>query len=179
MVYHATTCFRHSKSWNEKKNTIKTYICSPRYFVFFSYYTNAKREYHDHAQADFDFRQVHVIWWLSYCQVEEKISVEPWIDHRIGEFLFSEERKRQWCDRPSKWKRHFDEIFVSGYTWSCHNDNFQCSQWRKFHQNDISVSVDYSRVRPFPWWGFPVLALSVKMCEFIIKSCLLYTLITQ
>ena len=60
-----------------KKNTIKTYICSPRYFVFFSYYTNAKREYHDHAQADFDFRQVHVIWWLSYCQVEEKIGVEP------------------------------------------------------------------------------------------------------
>ena len=58
-----------------KKNT---YICSPRYFVFFSYYTNAKREYHDHAQADFDFGQVHVIWWLSYCQVEEKISVEPW-----------------------------------------------------------------------------------------------------
>ena len=55
----------------------QTYICSPRYFVFFSYYTNAKREYHDDAQADFDFGQVHVIWWLSYYQVEEKISVEP------------------------------------------------------------------------------------------------------
>ena len=55
----------------------KPYICSPRYVVFFSYYTNAKREYHDDAQADFDFGQVHVIWWLSYCQVEEKISVEP------------------------------------------------------------------------------------------------------
>ena len=32
----------------------------------------------DYAQADFDFGQVHVIWWLSYCQVVEKISVEPW-----------------------------------------------------------------------------------------------------
>ena len=37
-----------------------------------------KREYYDYAQADFDFGQVHVIWWLSYCQVGEKISVEPW-----------------------------------------------------------------------------------------------------
>ena len=30
--------------------------------------------------------------------------------------------------------RHFDAIFVTGCTESCHNDNFQCSQWRKFHQ---------------------------------------------
>ena len=38
--------------------------------------------------------------------------------------------------------RHFDEIFVTGCTGSCHFDNFQCSQWWKFHQNeDISVSV--------------------------------------
>ena len=32
--------------------------------------------------------------------------------------------------------------FVTGCTGSCQNDNFQCSQWQKFHQNDnISVSV--------------------------------------
>ena len=37
---------------------------------------------------------------------------------------------------------HFDEIFITGCTESCQNDNFQCSQWRKFRQNDdISVSV--------------------------------------
>ena len=37
---------------------------------------------------------------------------------------------------------HFDEIFVTGCTESCQNDNFQCSQWRKFHQNDnSSISV--------------------------------------
>ena len=41
-----------------------------------------------------------------------------------------------------KWKcHHFDEIII-GCTESCQNDNFQCSQWSKFHQNDnISVSV--------------------------------------
>ena len=31
---------------------------------------------------------------------------------------------------------HFDEIFVTGCTESCHFDNFRCSQWWKFHQND-------------------------------------------
>ena len=37
---------------------------------------------------------------------------------------------------------HFDEILITGCTGSCHFDNFQCSQWWKFHQNeDISVSV--------------------------------------
>ena len=42
--------------------------------------------------------------------------------------------------------RHFDEILIIGCTGSCHFDNFQCSQWWKFHQNeDISVSV-----RPMP-----------------------------
>ena len=38
--------------------------------------------------------------------------------------------------------RHFDEILIIGCTGSCHFDNFQCSQWWKFHQNeDISASV--------------------------------------
>ena len=42
---------------------------------------------------------------------------------------------------------HFDEIFITGCTESCQNDNFQCSQWWKFHQNDdIFVSVIYG-----PW----------------------------
>ena len=39
--------------------------------------------------------------------------------------------KQQYC--------HFEEIFLTGCTGSCHFDNFQCSQWGKFHQNnDIS-----------------------------------------
>ena len=42
---------------------------------------------------------------------------------------------------------HFDEIFIIGCTKSCQNDNFRCSQWWKFHQNDdIFVSVQL----PFP-----------------------------
>ena len=37
---------------------------------------------------------------------------------------------------------HFDEIFVIGCTESYQNDNFECSQWWKFRQNDdISLSV--------------------------------------
>ena len=37
---------------------------------------------------------------------------------------------------------HFDEILIIGCTGSCQNDNFQCSQWWKFSQNDdIYVSV--------------------------------------
>ena len=38
---------------------------------------------------------------------------------------------------------HFDDILITGCTGSCHFDNFQCSQWWKFHQNeDIFVSVN-------------------------------------
>ena len=38
--------------------------------------------------------------------------------------------------------RHFDAILIIGCTESCQNDNFQCNQWQKFHQNDhISISV--------------------------------------
>ena len=37
---------------------------------------------------------------------------------------------------------HFDEIFITACIGSCQNDNFQCSQWWKYHQNDdIFVSV--------------------------------------
>ena len=38
--------------------------------------------------------------------------------------------------------RHFDKIYIYGCTGKCHYNNFHCSQWRKFRQNDkISVSV--------------------------------------
>ena len=43
---------------------------------------------------------------------------------------------------------HFDEILITDCTESCHFDNFRCSQWLKFRQNDdISVSV-LSRLGP-------------------------------
>ena len=46
-------------------------------------------------------------------------------------------------DKSLKWKCcHFDKIFITDCTGSCQNDNFKCSQWWKFHQNDnIYVSV--------------------------------------
>ena len=53
----------------------------------------------------------------------------------------------KWCSIAQPLKRkchHFDEIFVTGCTESCHFDNFRCSQWWKFHQNDdIFVSVNW------------------------------------
>ena len=42
------------------------------------YFSLQNKRYHHHAQVDFDFGQVHIVWWLSDCQVGEKISVEPW-----------------------------------------------------------------------------------------------------
>ena len=36
----------------------------------------------------------------------------------------------------------FCRIFHTGFTRSCHLDNFQCSKWRKFCQNTISVWVN-------------------------------------
>ena len=36
-----------------------------------------KREFYRYAQVDFDFGKVHIVRWLSYCQVGEKISVGP------------------------------------------------------------------------------------------------------
>ena len=34
----------------------------------------------------------------------------------------------------------FDEIFATDFTGNCQNDNFLCSQWRKFRQNDFRFS---------------------------------------
>ena len=51
---------------------------------------------------------------------------------------------KRWHDKPFTETEccHFDEIFITGCTESCHFDNFQCSQWWRFHQNDdIFVSV--------------------------------------
>ena len=54
----------------EIRNWIKSYTVLPDFL-------SKKEEYYHNAQVDFDFGQVHIAWWLSYCQVEEKISVEP------------------------------------------------------------------------------------------------------
>ena len=52
-----------------------------------------------------------------------------------------------WCTLKRKCL-HFDEIIITGCTGSCQNDNFQCSQWWKFRQND-DIFVSVSRAPPF------------------------------
>ena len=52
---------------------------------------------------------------------------------------------------------HFDEIFITGCTGSCQNDNFQCSQWLKLRQNDdIFVSVNGTTITT-SWRRFDVI----------------------
>ena len=72
---------------------------------------------------------------------------------------------------------HFDEILITDCTESCHFDNFRCSQWWKFRQNDdISVSVSYTLVckwRPGRWLKtkIPVLtSMAIPMIK-IRRSC--------
>ena len=47
---------------------------------------------------------------------------------------------------------HFDEILITDCTESCHFDNFRCSQWWKFRQNDDILFECRSIPRvPMPW----------------------------
>ena len=59
------------------------------------------------------------LWRILTCSISRKIC------NVINEM--------KWC--------HFDELFVIGCTESCHFDNFRFSQWRKFCQNDVSISA--------------------------------------
>ena len=64
-----------------------------------------------------------------------------------------------------KRKCHFHEIFVTGRTESCHNDNFQCSLWRNFHQNgNISVSMFVQLLQCL--WNIQLIAKCVCMFLF-------------
>ena len=76
MIYYVTGSFRHSESWNKIKDTyIYIYMWSKFSPIFF----RCKKYMYNPAQIDFDFGQVYIVWWLSYSQVGEKISVEAWI----------------------------------------------------------------------------------------------------
>ena len=75
--------------------------------------------------------------YLTNSSITMPSSLKLKIRHDASQLLSSEiatSLKRKYC--------HFDEIFITGCTGSCQNDNFQCSQWWKFRQNgDIFVSV--------------------------------------
>ena len=64
MLYHVAACLSHSNPEIKSKHSTDDQS-SP-----------SLKKYH-HAHVYFDFGQVHIVWWLSYCQVAEKISVEP------------------------------------------------------------------------------------------------------
>ena len=74
MIYYVTGFFKHSKSWNKNKDIYDQ--SSPRF-------SHCKKYIYNTAQIDFGFGQFHIVWWLSYSQVGEKISVEPWVDITI------------------------------------------------------------------------------------------------
>ena len=77
-------------------------------------------------------KRIHEIFHLDY------------VTHCGGNY-----RRTKQTTKCRQWKcRHFAEIFITGYTKSCHLDNFQCSLWWKFHQNDaIFISVNDKSVR--------------------------------
>ena len=79
-------------------------------------------------------------WW---CYVVTDITV--WFNAIIAIQLQNVMLYMLWRGGDTTLKRkchHFDESFITGCTESCHFDNFRCSQWWRFHQNeDIFVSV--------------------------------------
>ena len=68
-----------------------------------------------------------------------------WTNSQITRFLCALKLMWSHCNGLTLKRKslHFDEMFITGCTGSCQNDNFQCSQWWKFRQNDdIFVSVE-------------------------------------
>ena len=89
----------------------------------------------------FSHKRTNVLVMTSSCRTDIK---EPLVNSlRPNDAYTVSKLGRHWVTSSLKRKcLHFDEIFITGCTGSCQNDNFQCSQWLKFRQNDnIFVSV--------------------------------------
>ena len=89
-----------------------------------------------------------VKWWIQwdgsriYSSKCGKFAM-PWFNTLCRELSF----RKLW---PLKGRRRFEALFVSGCTWRCSFDNFRCSQWWKFHQNNIWVAVLYLHCKLTP-----------------------------
>ena len=59
--------------------------------------------------------RVHIPHWD-----RDQVQMKDWSPHQTIRTCPAPQLKRKCC--------HFDEIFVTGCTESCHLDNFQCSQ---------------------------------------------------
>ena len=74
---------------------------------------------------------------------------------------------------------NFDEIFITGCTESCHFDNFLCSHWWEFHQND-NISFQWMWVirhfgitgswRLVPIYRYPTTTSSSNLQWFDLKT---------
>ena len=56
----------------------------------------------------------------------------------------------------------FDEIFITGCIVSCQNDNFQCNQWRIFHQNFHVCVLGQFYSRPLVHWFSQIVPVAIK-----------------
>ena len=79
---------------------------------------------------------------------------------------------------------HFDESFITGCTESCHFDNFRCSQWWRFHQNeDIFVSVNVTArcaILSIQVWSLPWNSASTRsICHYgdVIIGAIVFTIV--
>ena len=82
---------------------------------------------------------------FSFKKMRLKMSSGKWRPFCLGPNVLT--RPKNYAHALKRKCLHFDEIFITGCTESCQNDNFQCSQWWKFHQNDdIFVSVRFAFV---------------------------------
>ena len=67
---------------------------------------------------------------VTFWRLETPFLIRPPSVQRISAII------KTWIALKGKY-HHFDDIFITGGTWSCHHfDKIQCSQWWKFHQND-------------------------------------------
>ena len=124
------------------------------------YYQYHQEVYRSSNNPKFKKVQLLVIAWGGLWNITSNIRLQNSISHKAFHFsadifmisLISWFSYLQYSMIALKRKsNHFDEIFIAGCTGSCHFDNFQCSQWWKFCQNDkIFVSVS---VRTHTWYS--------------------------
>ena len=138
--------------------------------LFFNtcYYSNFQNSLSTNVNLD---RLYAIHWWF---HVTALVAVQMYI--RLSCQIFELVIQAQWasnsesisilscCHAFSQRKCHHFEIFITACTGSCHFDNFQCSQWKKIHQNDdifTSVFPQNSNMHDFSTLHIkPALAIS-------------------
>ena len=165
VIYFPCLCVysvNYYMDWPQKWDAILTYhngwlhcVCNELYLGFVITWSNMTKAKLTGGLTYFELMKRHfhktpsmssLFQLMAWCRIGDKLLPELTITQLLGfscEYLI----KLNVYSAPSTLKRkchHFDEIFITGCTESCHFDNSQCSQWWKFHQNeDISVTVHF------------------------------------